>query len=135
MKTYTIVSFIPLPDVLPGQPTVVLASSRWDGLAASGRVSILSVDDQPDPVQIVVASAPLDGDEDDATIITLPPAFDWDDEMPADGTIRDVLAWVESADDFQERRHRAFEALTYEYDNKNRTSLVDALTAIAGDDD
>lgn len=135
MKTYTIVSFIPLPDVLPGQPTVVLASPRWDGLAASGRVSILSVDEQVDTVQIAVASAPIDGDEDDVMLITLPPAFDWDDEMPADGTIREVLAWVERADDFQERRDRAFEALTYEYDNKNRTSLVDALTAIAGDDD
>lgn len=135
MKTYTIVSFIPLPDVLPGQPTVVLASPRWDGLAASGRVSILSVDEQVDTIQIAVASAPIDGDEDDVMLITLPPAFDWDDEMPADGTIREVLAWVERADDFQERRDRAFEALTYEYDNKNRTSLVDALTAIAGDDD
>ena len=135
MKTYTIVSFIPLPDVLPGQPTVVLASPRWDGLAASGRVSILSVDHQPDPVQIVVASAPIDGDEDEAVVITLPPAFDWLDEMPVDGTIREVLAWVERADGLRERRERAFGALTYEYDNKNRTSLVDALTAIAGDDD
>ena len=135
MKKYLIVSYVPLPDVLPGQPTVVVASPRWDGLAASGRISILTVEDKPDPIEIAVASAPIDGDEDDAMIITLPPAFDWDDEMPADGTIREVLAWVERADGFRERRDRAFEALTYEYDNKNRTSLVDALTAIVGDDD
>lgn len=136
MKTYTIVSFIPLPDVLEGEPTTVVASARWDGLAAQGKVSILSVQDDSPVMSVTVASAPLEGTEDSIVFVNVfEESTDFVDEMPTDGTIRDVLAWVERADSVQDRRERAFDALTYEYDGRNRSSLVEALSAIVGDDD
>ena len=140
MKTYLIVSFVPLPDVDEGQPTVVAASARWDGLAAAGKVSILQVDDGFPLPSVTVASAPVGGTVDDIVVVNVSEhddgwLVDFADRMPADGTIREVLDWVERADSLLDRAERAFEALQYEYGGKNRTTLVDALAAIVGDTD
>lgn len=138
MKKYLIVSYVPLPDVLPGQPTVVVASPRWDGLAADGKVSILTVSDQPPVLNINVATA-----DDETGEITLEPNSDpdeWDvdfsDLMPLDATVREMLDWVRSAVSPSERRGRAYEALVAEQSDRRRTSLLDALQAIVeGDSD
>lgn len=133
MKTYLIVSFVPLPDVVPGQPTTVVASSRWDGLASAGKVTILNVfDDAPLP-SVDVVSAALPVDDVDAWFDSW--VDELDDGMPVDGTIREVLDWVEASESALERRTRAFDALEYEYTGKNRTTLVNALAAIVGDTD
>ena len=139
MKTYLIVSFVPLPDVDEGQPTVVAASARWDGLAAAGKVSILQVDEDFPLPSVTVGSVAVADLVDDAVVNVLEHDDGWlvdfADRMPADGTIREVLDWVDRAESALERAARAFEALQYEYAGKNRTTLVDALAAIVGDTD
>jgi len=136
VRTYVIVSFVSLPDVEPGQPTKVVASPRWDGLASSGKISILSVHDDSRQLSVDVASAPLDSDDvDDVDAWFESWADELADAMPIDGTIREVLDWVDRAESVSDRAQRAFEALEYEYTGKNRTTLVDALAAIVGDTD